>query len=396
MTLLITTTEALTSFCASLSDCPYVTIDTEFMRERTYYAKLCLVQLSGGEEKTAAIDPLAEGIDLKPLYDLLDNPTILKVFHAARQDIEIFAQATGHVPTPLFDTQVAAMVCGFGDSISYEMLAASLAKAKVDKSSRFTDWSHRPLSDKQIDYALGDVTHLRIIYEKLVAKLAASQRGDWVREEMSILNDPATYSTNPQEAWRRLKFRFDKPRKIAVLREIAAWREEEAKSANLPRSRILKDEQVIDIATHAPETQNALAQLRGLPNGFAEGRYGTAIIKAIARANALPLQDCPHGEKKRIMPNGAAGTLELLKVLLRGISDEAGVAAKLIASADDLERLASEEKPDIKTLQGWRYQLYGETALALKQGKLALTLRNHKVIAIKSAPYCSDENGVGL
>ncbi len=379
---LITTTEALTSFCASLSGCPYVTIDTEFMRERTYYAKLCLVQLSGGAEKTAAIDPLAEGIDLKPLYDLLDNPTILKVFHAARQDIEIFVQATGRVPTPLFDTQVAAMVCGFGDSISYEALAASLAKAKVDKSSRFTDWSGRPLSDKQIDYALGDVTHLRIIYEKLAAKLAASQRGDWVREEMAILNDPATYSANPQEAWKRLKFRFDKPRKIAVLREIAAWREEEAKSANLPRSRILKDEQVIDIATHAPETQAALARLRGLPNGLAEGRYGTAIIKAIARANALPLQDCPHGEKKRIMPSGAAGTLELLKVLLRGMSDEAGVAAKLIASSDDLERLASEEKPDIKTLQGWRYQLYGETALALKQGKLALTLRDHKVITI--------------
>ncbi len=381
---LITTTEALTSFCASLSGCPYVTIDTEFMRERTYYAKLCLVQLSGGDDKTAAIDPLAEGLSLTPLYALLDDPTILKVFHAARQDIEIFVQATGRVPTPLFDTQVAAMVCGFGDSISYEALAASLAKAKVDKSSRFTDWSQRPLSDKQIDYALGDVTHLRLIYEKLAAQLATNQRGDWVREEMAILNDPATYSAAPQEAWRRLKFRFDKPRKIAVLRAIAAWREEEAQRANLPRARILKDEQVIDIATHAPETQEALAQLRGLPHGLAEGHYGQAIINAIAQANALPPQDCPHGEKKRIMPNGAAGTLELLKVLLRGLSDEAGVAAKLIASTNDLERLASEENPAIKTLQGWRRKLYGETALALKKGELALTLRDHKVITIKN------------
>ncbi|MFA6279639.1 MAG: ribonuclease D [Bdellovibrionales bacterium] len=379
---LITTTEALASFCASLSGCPYVTIDTEFMRERTYYSKLCLVQLSGGADKTAAIDPLAEGIDLKPLYDLLDDPSILKVFHAARQDIEIFVQATGRVPTPIFDTQVAAMVCGFGDSISYETLAATLADAKVDKSSRFTDWAQRPLSDKQIVYALGDVTHLRIVYEKLAAMLTASKRSDWVREEMAILNDPSTYTVKPQDAWKRLKSRLDKPRKLAVLREVAAWREQEAQSANLPRSRILKDEQVVDIATHAPETPAALARLRGLPNGLAEGRYGAAILKAIAHANALPLEDCPHAEKKRGMPNGASAILELLKVLLRGISDEAGVAAKLIASTDDLERLASEEEPNIKTLQGWRHTVYGETALALKRGKLALTIRSHKVTTI--------------
>ncbi|HAX90709.1 MAG TPA: ribonuclease D [Rhodospirillaceae bacterium] len=378
---LISTTDALATFCASLRGAPYVTIDTEFMRERTYYSKLCLVQL-GGADQAVAIDPLADGIDLTPLYDLLADTSIIKVFHAARQDIEIFAQASGRVPTPIFDTQVAAMVCGFGDSISYENLASSLAGAVVDKSSRFTDWSQRPLSDKQITYALGDVTHLRIVYEKLAAKLEATGRAEWVQEEMAVLTDPATYRVEPYEVWKRLKLRADKPRRRAVLREIAAWREMEAQRANLPRARIMKDEQLVDIATHAPTTTEELTKLRGLPSGFAEGRHGTAILEAINRAMALPAKDCPEGEARRIMPNGSGAILELLKVLLRQISDEHGVAAKLVATSDDLERLASEDTPEIKTLQGWRRQIFGETALALKNGDIALIVKKNKVTTI--------------
>lgn len=379
---LITTTEELNAFCAALAQEPFVTIDTEFMRERTYYAKLCLVQLAGAAE-AAAIDPLAEDIDLTSLFELLDNPKVLKVFHAARQDIEIFVNLTGRVPTPIFDTQVAAMVCGYGESASYETLATSLARAKIDKSSRFTDWSHRPLTERQIDYALADVTHLRIVYEKLADKLEKNGRTDWVREEMAVITDIKTYQIDPREVWRRLKLRSDSPKRRAVLRELAAWREQEAQRANLPRSRVIKDDTLLEIATHAPTNAADLARTRGLPQGWAEGRHGTALLEAIARALALPSSEWPTVEAKRILPNGAGAVFDLLKVLLRQVSDEHGVAAKLIATSDDLEILAAEDEPDIKPLQGWRRKLFGETALAFKRGELALTVRNRKIVTIK-------------
>lgn len=378
---LITTTQELTAFCASLSGAEFVTIDTEFMRERTYYAKLCLVQL-GGPNDAAAIDPLAEGIDLQPLFDLLDDTRILKVFHAARQDIEIFVNLTNRVPVPIFDTQIAAMVCGYGESIGYEPLASSLTGAVIDKSSRYTDWSQRPLTDRQIEYALADVTHLRDIYVKLAAQLQKSGRSEWVSEEMTILTDVHTYQADPYEVWKKLKLRTDKPRRRAILRELAAWREIEAQSADLPRSRVIKDEQLLEIANHAPLSVDDLARTRGLSQGMAQGRYGTAILEAIARGNAVPLKDCPAGEAKKKMPNGAAAVFELLKVLLRQVSDEHGVAAKLIASSDDLERLAAEDAPDIKPLQGWRRKLFGETALAFKRGELALSVRKGKIATI--------------
>jgi ribonuclease D len=380
--MLITTTKQLTAFCASLKNADFVTVDTEFMRERTYYSILCLVQL-GGPDTAAAVDPLAEGIDLTPLYDLLNDPKILKVFHAARQDVEIFVGATGKVPAPMFDTQVAAMVCGFGESASYETLAASLAKAKIDKSSRFTDWARRPLTDKQITYALGDVTHLRDVYAKLNEQLEKSGHGDWMREEMAVLTDPATYQTDPREIWKRLKLRGGKPLQRALARELAIWRETEAQRLNIPRGRVMKDETLMEIAHHAPRAPEDLARTRGLSNGFAEGRQGKEILAAIARAKALPPSEYPEADPRRVMPNGATAVLDLLKVLLKQVSEEKGVASKLIASMDDLAALAAEENPDVKALTGWRRELFGNDALALKRGELALAVHGHKVVLLR-------------
>lgn len=374
-TLFITTSQELASFCARLSEEEFITVDTEFMREKTYFAKLCLVQV-GGSHAAAAIDPLAPGIDLSPLYALLANPRILKVFHAARQDIEIFVEATGTVPTPLFDTQIAAMVCGFGESASYETLANRLAGAIIDKSSRYTDWSARPLTPKQITYALGDVTHLRQVYLKLNEQLAKSGRTEWLAEEMAVLNNLATYTPDPQEAWKKLRLKLDKPKLRAMLRELTAWREIEAKKLNVPRGRILKDEMLLEIAHHAPQTSTELARTRGLHSGFAEGRQGQEILEAIARVNSLPASEYPAGTPKRILPTGSGAVLDLLKVLLKHASDESGVASKLIATTDDLEDLllATTAEPDLPILRGWRRTLFGEQALALIAGKLALAL----------------------
>lgn len=378
---LITTTAELQAFCAALAGAEYVTVDTEFMRERTYYAKLCLVQL-GGPESAVAVDPLAEGIDLSPLYDLLANPNILKVFHAARQDVEIFVNLTGRVPAPLFDTQVAGMVCGFGEAASYETLASSLAGAKIDKSSRFTDWAHRPLTPRQVEYALADVTHLRKVYEKLAARLEKNGRTEWVREEMAILTDLKTYQPDPYEIWRRFKLRSDKPRARAVLRELAAWREKEAQRANLPRARLMKDETLLEIAQHHPATVHDLARTRGLPQGYAEGKHGAAILEAIQRGLDLPAEQCPTGDTRRNLPAGIGATVDLLKVLLHKISDENGVAAKLIATSDELDLLAAEDEADIKPLKGWRRSLFGETALALKRGEIALAVSKRKITLV--------------
>lgn len=382
MSKLITTTKELARFCAGLKGAAFVTVDTEFMRERTYYSKLCLVQL-GGPDEAVAIDPLAEGIDLAPLFALMDDPNILKVFHAARQDVEIFVNLTGRVPTPLYDTQVAAMVCGFGEQVGYETLVSAVAKSKVDKSSRFTDWARRPLTERQVDYALADVTHLRAIYEKLSEKVKKTRRADWVAEEMEVLTSLSTYQIEPAEVWRRLKFRSDKPRRCAILRELAAWREIEAQRANLPRGRIVKDEALIEIASSAPATTEELARTRGLSQGFAEGKHGTAILETVKRAKALPAEACPAIKEKRGLSNGATAVFDLLKVLLHQVSAKHDVAAKLIATTDDLEALASEDSPDIKSLKGWRLGLFGETALALKAGKLALAVKDRKIETVR-------------
>ncbi|MCW5748329.1 MAG: ribonuclease D [Alphaproteobacteria bacterium] len=377
---LITTTDALAAFCDRLGEADYVTVDTEFMRERTYWPQLCLVQI-GGPDEAAAIDALAPDLDLGPLFAVLDNPSVLKVFHAARQDLEIFFNLTARLPNPIFDTQVAAMVCGFGDQVAYDTLAARMAKARIDKSSRFTDWSRRPLSEKQLHYALSDVTHLRVVYEKLRDRLDKTHRGAWISEEMAVLRDPATFRVDPELAWRRLKPRNASPRALAVLRELAAWREREAQRVNVPRQRILRDEQILEIAAHAPKSVAELGHTRGLGKGFVEGKQGQAVLEVVARALAIPESQLPPRERAPESLQVPGAVVDLLKVLLRLRCDATGVAPRLVASSEDLDRLAA-GKRDVDCLHGWRGEIFGSDALRLMAGELALALKGDRIDVI--------------
>jgi ribonuclease D len=370
---LISDTAALAAFCQRLSSVEFVTVDTEFMREKTYWPQLCLVQLAGPDEAWA-IDPMVPGMDLAPLFELMSNPAVMKVFHAARQDVEIFLHLSGKVPAPLFDTQVAAMVCGFGDAVSYETLAGQLARARIDKSLRFTDWSRRPLSDRQLDYALADVTHLRIIYEKLRARLEREQRAEWVAEEMAVLTEPNTYLIDPDEAWRRLKSRSSSPRFLMILKELAAWREREAREKDLPRQRLLKDDSLMEIAAQAPTTIDELAHTRGLSRNAAEGRLGAALLSAVARALATPESEWPKPLERVELPRGLGPVVDLLKVLLKLKGDQHDVAQRLIASSADLEWIAADDSAEVPAMQGWRRGLFGEDALRLKHGRVGLAL----------------------
>ena len=381
----ITDSAALAEFCERQQTADFVAIDTEFMRERTYWSVLCLVQVAGPHE-AAAIDALAPDIDLRPLLALLADQRTLKVFHAARQDIEIFFNLTGAVPEPLFDTQVAAMVCGFGDAASYETLVGKLAHAPLDKSSRFTDWSHRPLTERQLRYALDDVVHLRTVYERLQQHLAENGRGTWFAEEMAALVDPAIYRSDPFEAWRRfrLRGRVD-PRFFGVLREVAAWRELAAQQRNLPRSRIIKDEAVLEIASHLPRTIEALARTRSLGKGVAEGKLGAEILEAVRRGLAAAGTITPPTPARADMPPGLGPLIELLRVLLKQRCEQHQVAQKLLASADDLDAIAADDHADVPALSGWRYEIFGKDALALKQGRLALTVRNNRIALVEPA-----------
>jgi ribonuclease D len=384
----------LAEFCHRASDSPFVTVDTEFMRERTYWAQLCLVQLATPDE-AAAIDALAPGLDLAPLFQLLDNPRVLKVFHAARQDLEIFHHMSGRVPGPLFDTQVAAMVCGFGDAVSYETLAGQLAQVRIDKSARFTDWAQRPLSERQITYALADVTHLRRIYLALAQRLTASDRASWLQEEMATLLDPATYRMDPEEGWRRFKPRTAKPRLLAVLKEVAAWREREAQRRDVPRNRVIRDETVMDIAGHAPATIDDLARVRGLSRSFAEGRLGEELIAAVRRGLALPEHEIPVLPPPVDLPPGLGPVVELLKVLLKLKCEEHDVATKLVASTADLERIAADDEAPVPALHGWRRDVFGDAALALKRGELALSLRGRRMQILSLKPAAEPTRRTG-
>lgn len=379
---LIVESAALAAFCAKVSASSYVTVDTEFMRDKTYYPQLCLVQVAG-EDDAAVIDALAPGLDLAPLLALMDNPAILKVFHAARQDLEIFHNLTGRVPAPLFDTQVAAMVCGFGEQVSYENLAAQLARARIDKSVRFTDWAQRPLSAKQISYALSDVTHLRPAYEALARKLGQSGRAGWLAEEMAILMDPATYRVDPEEVWRRMKPRGAKPRFLAILKEVCAWREREAQRRDTPRNRVVRDETILDVAAHAPESLEDLARMRGINRGFAEGRLGQEMMEAVQRGLATPPDKAPALPESPDLPPGLGPVVELLKVLLKMKCEENGVAQKLVATTADLERIAADDVADVPALQGWRREVFGEAALDLKSGRLGFTLKGKKIVLMR-------------
>jgi ribonuclease D len=375
---IISDTAALAAFCERMSAEKFITVDTEFMRDKTYWPILCLVQV-GGADEAAAIDPLSPGIDLKPLLALMANERVLKVFHAARQDIEIFFQLSGLVPHPLFDTQVAAMVCGFGDSVSYETLAGKLAGARIDKSSRFTDWASRPLTDRQVEYALADVTHLRRAYEKLRAELESGGRGPWLDEEMEILTDPAIYRLDPNEAWRRFKPRSGNRRFLAVLRELAAWRETAAQQRDLPRQRIIRDESVLEIAAHAPTNVAELSRSRGLGKGISEGKFGTEILAVIGRALALPESAYPELPARHEPPPGIAPLVDLLRVLLKYRCEENGVAQKLVANSDDLEMIAADDAAPVRALTGWRHEVFGRDALDLKHGRIALTAAGKRI-----------------
>src|SRR5689334_2060833 len=377
---LIVTTAELAEVCARMARHSYVTVDTEFLRESTYYPVLCVAQMASPDE-SVVIDALAKGIDLQPFYDLMANEAVLKVFHAARQDIEIVWHRAGLIPHPIFDTQVAAMVLGYGDSISYEQLVQRITGDALDKSHRFTDWTRRPLSGAQLAYAVSDVTHLRDVYLKLSTDLERRGRTDWVMREMEVLTSPSTYQMEPEHAWERLKTRVRKPKDLAVLIEVAAWREREAQARDVPRGRVLKDEVIGDIAIHAPTTPEKLAHLRSIPKGFERSKWGSDILAAVARGLARDPKTVPRFERSASAPNGAA-TVELLKVLLRMTSEKHGVAAKVIATVDDLDRIAGDDEADVPALKGWRRQLFGETALALKHGKIALAVERGRVVAV--------------
>ena len=384
---LITESSQLAAFCRRIGGAPFVTVDTEFMREKTFWPILCVLQVAGGgmdddPQSAAAIDALAPEIDLSPLLEIFKSPDVLKVFHAARQDMEIFFRLMGRLPVPVFDTQVAAMVCGFGDSASYETLVGKLARARIDKSSRFTDWAARPLSERQIVYALDDVIHLRRVYEELHKLLAANGREKWLDEEMATLTAEATYDVDPARAWLRLKARGN-GRFLAVLREVTAWREREAQKRDIPRGRIVRDEALIEIAHHRPTTVEGLARTRGLGARMAEGQMGADLLRAIAAGIAVPDKDCPRLEERPDIPNGIGPICDLLKVLLKMKAEDSGVAQKLLASSADIDLIASfGEKADVPALHGWRREVFGNDALRLVRGELGLAVQGKRLKAL--------------
>ncbi len=375
---LVTTTTELAALCDRLRGERFVTVDTEFMRERTYWPELCVVQL-GGAEEVAVVDALAPGLDLAPLGALLADRAVTKVFHAARQDIEIFVLRYGDVPRPLFDTQVAAMVAGFGDQVGYDSLVSALTGGAIDKAHRFSDWAARPLSPAQVAYAAADVTHLRRVYEKLLARLEKDGRLEWVAEEMALLADPATYRTDPEAMWERLRPRTGNRRLLGLLRAIAAWREREAQRSNIPRQRMLKDEALLEIAATAPATPEALARARGITEGFARGKTGGSLLAAIAEAKALPEDALPEAPFNRDAPRPSPALVSLLKVLLAAKCEQHHVAAKLVASSEDLDLLALEEAPEVAALHGWRHEVFGADAIALKAGRIALGVDGRRI-----------------
>jgi len=382
---IITTTEALAAYCDAARGQAYVTVDTEFLRERTYYSKLCLVQLAmpgKGDEGAVLLDPIAGGsaLSLEPLYALFRDPGVVKVFHAARQDLEIFQVEAGVIPAPLFDTQVAAMVCGFGEQAGYETLVKRIAKAAVDKSSRFTDWSRRPLSEAQMTYALADVTHLRQIYEFLARKLESTGREKWVAEEMAVLTNPETYRTDPAEAWRRVKTRNTTPRFLAILRELARFREEYAQARDVPRSRVFKDDAMLELAATKPQSPADLARSRLLLREARKGEIADGILAAVKAGLDCPPERMPRVESEAKAPPNPA-LADLLRVLLKAKSEREGVAAKLIASAADLDHLAAGGR-DVPALHGWRRDVFGADALRLCQGEIGLVVRGETVEAV--------------
>lgn len=378
-------TTDLVAFCERAKKEPYITVDTEFVREHTYWSQLCLIQV-GLKEEAVAIDPLSEQINLSAFFDLLQDSSVIKVFHSARQDLEIFYHLTGKIPDPLFDTQIAAMVCGFGESIGYDVLVQKYAKVTIDKSSRYTYWAQRPLTEKQLQYALGDVIHLRIIYEKLLKTIEDGDRLHWLEEELSILTSPQTYQIDPYAVWEKIRARSAKPRMLAVLREIAAWREITAQERNLPRGRIMQDNVMLALAASAPRSLEELRKMRGLSGSFLEGNRATAVLELIEKALSLPLEDCPRIKHEGPSPPGTSALVEMLRLLLKIKADKYHVAQKLIATNADLEIIARSPNPNVPALEGWRREVFGNAALALKTGKVAIGIKDHRITLISLEP----------
>ena len=377
----LTTTKELADFCSDAAGHPYITVDTEFLRERTYYSKLCLIQLAypgEGDANAVLVDPLSAEISLEPLYDLFRNEAVIKVFHAARQDLEIFFIDAGVIPKPLFDTQVAAMVCGFGDQVGYETLVRKVAKQSLDKSSRFTDWSRRPLTDAQKTYALADVTHLRMIYEKLAAKLAKNKRAHWVEEELQTLTNPETYITRPEEAWKRVKTRTNSARMLGIVRALAEFREAHAQSNNIPRNRVFKDDALIELASTKPQSFDDLQRSRLLLREARKGEIAKGILAAVSSALVLPPEHLPKVDKKEDEPDSNPALSEMLRVLLKAKTEHLGVAAKLVASASDLDAMAAGER-NLDMLRGWRAEVFGDEAKRLCQGEIGIVAKGRVV-----------------
>ncbi len=375
----ITTQAELDTTIRELAKSEFVTIDTEFIRETTFWPELCLIQMAA-PGVTALIDPLAPGIDLAPFFSLMANEAVLKVFHAARQDIEIVFHLGGLIPHPVFDTQVAAMVCGFGESVSYDQLVQKISGAQLDKSSRFTDWRHRPLSDKQLVYALADVTHLIDVYQHLKVELEREDRAHWLNEEMEVLTSRSTYDPKPEDAWKRLKMRLRKPQELAVMQAVSTWREHEARERNVPRGRVLKDDAIYEISQQHPRDPAALAKLRTTPKGWERSSTAASLLVVVNTALDLPRDQMPRLPKAPHHAEGSSAAAEILKVLLRLVADKQGVAAKVLASTDDIERIAAEgEAADVPALHGWRREVFGIQALRLVRGEIAIKFENRKI-----------------
>ncbi|MFN3171367.1 MAG: ribonuclease D [Hyphomicrobiales bacterium] len=385
---LLNDTDSLAQLCARLADEPYITIDTEFLRETTFWPQLCLVQVAGAEE-FALIDPLAEGLDLAPLFTLLADESVLKVFHAGRQDIEIFHYLTDAIPQNVFDTQIAAMVCGYGDQVGYDQIVRQTVGATIDKSHRFTDWSRRPLNDAQLAYAAADVTHLRDVYEHLADILDKKDRTGWVAEEMATLLAPQTYSVDPSEAWQRLKLRARKPIEFAALKAVAKWREEVAQARDVPRRRILKDDAIYELAQQRPLSVEALGRLRAVPRGFEKQPYARGLVEALQGVSALAIDELPKLPKSKRNPESAPAIAELLKVALKLVAEREGVAPRIIANTEDLETIAIHGDTDVKAMHGWRRDLFGEMALQIRSGEMALGVRGKSAVLV---PMLSEDD----
>jgi ribonuclease D len=376
---LITSTPVLASFCERAAKHEFVTVDTEFLRETTYWPKLCLLQAATVDE-AILIDPLADGLSLKPFFALLANESVTKVFHAARQDIEIFVKLTGEVPKNIFDTQIAASVCGFGDSVSYDNLVRSIVNVELDKSSRFTDWSARPLTEKQRLYALADVTHLREIYQVLLARVKETRRGDWVEDELGVLRSIDTYVVQPEQAWERLRTKLHRPRDIATLQALAAWRERRAQDTDQPRNRVLKDDALVELSMQRPTTPEGFEKLRAVQRGFGRSGAAAEIINLIKEVEALPKSALPPAPDRYRGPSPKGAVGDLVRVLLKAVAEEHGVAARILATSDDIDALVLDDNADVPALKGWRRKLFGDKALAIKHGRIGLAATRKGVI----------------